>query len=181
MHDKTGLAACFFLLLFGGCSSSSKPTPQNFTNALNAWYAEHNECLFPQGRQFPYEVSPGPQEKVQKAQMDALTGAGLLQRLEDRSIHVESYSLTPAGQRFAPRFCYGHREVTSINSFTPPAPRNGFTETAVTFRYTMMDVPLWAKTDAIEAAFPEVGQSLSPTATAQATLATVGAGWHMPE
>jgi hypothetical protein len=174
------ITGCALLTLAAGCSSANKPTNENFTNTLNAWYQDHNDCLFPQGHTFPYEVAPGPTAKEEKAQMDSLTDAGLLTRLEDRDMHVSRYSLNLAGNRFAPRFCYGHRQVTSIESFTPPAPRNGFTETTVTYHYTMMDVPVWAGTDQVKAAFPPLAKSLSASPTDQAVLATVGAGWQVP-
>jgi hypothetical protein len=174
-------AACLLFTLLAGCSSASKPTNENFTKALNDYYQDHSDCLFPHGQTFPYEVAPGPDASGQKQQMDALTDAGMLTRLEDRSIHVERYSLKLAGNRFAPRFCYGHRSVTSIDGFTPPGPHNGFTETTVTYHYTMVDVPVWVKTDQVKAAFPQVAKDLSDSATDQAALATVGAGWQVPQ
>ncbi|MGB9031123.1 MAG: hypothetical protein WCC27_13460 [Acidobacteriaceae bacterium] len=176
-----GMAACAVLALAAGCSSANKPTNENFTNTLNAYYADHNDCLFPQGHTFPYEVAPGPTAKEEKREMDALTDAGLLTRLEDLDMHVDRYTLNLAGNRFAPRFCYGHREVTSIVSFAPPGPRNGFTETTVTYQYAMRDVPVWAGTDQAKAAFPQLGKSLGNSPTDQATLATVGAGWQVPQ
>jgi len=169
------------LLLGSGCSNENKPTSENFTRVLNAYYQDHNDCLFPHGHKFPYEVAPGNDAKEDKKEMDSLTDAGMLTRLEDRDMHVDRYSLNAAGNRFAPRFCYGHREVTGIESFTPPAPQNGFTETTVTYQYTMMDVPMWANTDGVKAAFPLVAKSLGATPTDQATLATVGAGWQVPQ
>ncbi|MFP5229897.1 MAG: hypothetical protein ACLGXA_19960 [Acidobacteriota bacterium] len=174
-----GLAAV--VALAGGCNTQNKPTPENFMKTMNAYYQDRNDCLFPQGHPWPYEVAPSPTAKEEKKQMDALTDAGLLTRLEDRSMHVDRYSLNGlAGQRFAPRFCYGHREVTGIVSFTPPGPKNGFTETDVTYRYQMRDVPVWATTDAVKAAFPALGKSLGNSPTDQMTLATVGAGWQVP-
>jgi len=179
---KTGVALGAVLALIGGCSSANKPTPENFTNTLNAYYADHNDCLFPQGHTFPYEVAPSPTAKQDKAEMDALTDAGMLTRLEDRDMHVDRYSLNGlAGKRFAPRFCYGHREVTSIMSFTPPGPRNGFTETTVTYHYSMQEVPVWAQTDQVKAAFPQLAKSLGDNPTDEATLATAGAGWQVPQ
>jgi hypothetical protein len=171
---------CVLLALVGGCSSANKATPENFTKVINAWYADHSDCLFPHGQEFPYEVAPGTGAKEQKQQMDSLTDAGLTTRLEDRSIHVDRYSLNAAGNRFAPRFCYGQRSVTSIDSFTPPAPHNGFTETTVTYHYTMSNVPVWAKTDQIKAAFPQLAKDLADNPSDQVTLATVGAGWQVP-
>jgi len=174
-------AAAALAALVGGCSSASKPTPKNFETALNAYYQEHSDCLFPQGHTFPFEVAPGPEAKKDKMQMDALTDAGMLQRTEEPAMHVEHYTVAVAGNRFAPRFCYGHREITSIDSFTPPGPHNGFTETTVSYHYTMHDVPVWAQTDAVQAAFPQLAAALGSSPTGQTTLATVGAGWQVPE
>jgi hypothetical protein len=182
MKLRVWLVASFLIVLTGGCSSSvNQPTDKNFMGALNAYYQDRNECLFPQGRAFPYEVAPGPDAKQGKAQMDSLMDAGMFTRLEDRDLHVDSYSLTPIGKRYAPRFCYGHRVIGSIVSFTPPGPRNGFTETTVTYRYSMEDVPVWARTDKIVAAFPALAKSLGDSATDTQTLATAGAGWQVPQ
>lgn len=180
---KFGIAgfACLSACLLAGCSTASKPTPENFMKTLNAYYQDRSDCLFPQGRRFPYEVAPGTGAKQGKAQMDALADEGMFKRLEDLDLHVDSYSLTPLGQRYAPRFCYGHREVTGIESFTPPAPRNGFTETDVTYRYQMDDVPVWAKTEAVVVAFPQLTKDLSNTATDKITLATAGVDWQVPQ
>lgn len=166
--------------VLAGCSTENKPTDQNFEKALNDYYANRPECLFPDGRSFPYEAAPGVDQKQEVEQMNALTDAGLMSRLDDRLMHMDKYTLNVVGQRYAPRFCYGHRQVTGIVSFTPPGPRNGFTETTVTYRYTMMDVPVWAETEQVKKAFPAVAAALSGSAQAQATLATVGAGWHVP-
>jgi hypothetical protein len=183
MQRKTTMwiGICAGAVLVGGCSSANKPTDKNFTTALNAYYQDHRDCIFPQGHRFPYEVAPGANQKEEKKDMDALTDAGLLTRLEDRDMHVDRYSLNKAGERFAPRFCYGYREVTSIVSFTPPGPKDGFTETTVTYRYTEHEVPVWANTDQVKQAFPGVAKALSDAATGETTLATAGAGWHVPE
>ena len=178
---RSWIAGVALLALFGGCSSVSKPNNENLTKAINDYYDSHPDCLFQQGRHFPYEVAPGPDAKKDKKQMDALTDAGLMTRLEDRSIHVDRYTLNAAGNRFGPRFCYGHRTVTSIDSFTPPAPHNGFNETTVKYHYTMVEVPVWAKTDQVKAAFPKMANDLSGTASDQMNLATVGRGWQVPE
>ncbi len=176
---------CFLFLLsvslLVGCSSANKPTDENFIKALNAYYENHYDCLFPDGKRFPYEVGTDSNSKQDRKQMNALTDAGLLTRKHDPTVHVERYSLNAAGQRYAPKFCYGHREVTSIVSFTPPGPRHGFTETTVTYHYTMRYVPVWAKSASLKAAFPDLAKSLGTSPSGQATLATAGAGWQVPE
>jgi diadenosine tetraphosphatase ApaH/serine/threonine PP2A family protein phosphatase len=169
------------ILLAAGCSSKTKPTDKNFMTGLNAYYANHNECLFPSALRFPYEVSPGPDAKRDKQRMDALMDAGLMKRTEDRSIHVDVYALTPAGERAGGRFCYGHRQVTSIDSFTPPIKNaSGFLESHVTYHYKMMEVPVWAKTDEVQKAFPEATKNFSDDATGEITMANAGVGWQVP-
>src|SRR5271167_4145071 len=104
---KTLVIFTSIVLLAAGCSSKTKPTDQNFMAGLNAYYANHNDCLFSSALRFPYEVSPGPAAKQDKQRMDAMMNAGLLkQPTEDQSIHVEVYALTAAGERAAGRFCY---------------------------------------------------------------------------
>ena len=168
------------ILLAAGCSSKTKPTNENFIAGLNAYYATHDDCLFPSALKFPYEVSPSANAKEDKKRMDALTDAGLMKREEDKSIHVDVYSLTAAGTRAGGRFCYGHRQIVSIDSFTPPAKSNGFLETHVTYHYKMMDVPVWVKTDQMQKAFPDMAKALSGEATGESTLANAGVGWQVP-
>ena len=168
------------ILLAAGGSSKTKPTNENFMAGLNAYYATHDDCLFPSALKFPYEVSPSANAKEDKKRMDALTDAGLMKREEDKSIHVDVYSLTAAGTRAGGRFCYGHRQVMSIDSFTPPTKSNGFLETHVTYHYKMMDVPVWVKTDQMQKAFPDIAKALSGEATGENTLANAGVGWQVP-
>ncbi|MGC1363678.1 MAG: hypothetical protein WA826_21085, partial [Silvibacterium sp.] len=42
-------------LLAAGCSSDLKPTNAKLEKGLNAYFENHNECLFPAGLKFPYE------------------------------------------------------------------------------------------------------------------------------
>jgi hypothetical protein len=87
-----------------------------------------------------------------------------------------------AGTRYAPRFCYGHRVISSIDSFTPPAKgASGFPETHVTYHYTLTDVPVWAKSPDVLAAFPDMAGATTNGGSGQATLAQTLAGWQVPE
>jgi hypothetical protein len=166
-----------FLLGTSGCvSSQSRATAANFTAGLNKHFLEHSDCLLENTR-FPFEASDHDKTK----QMDSLVKALLLEKSEEMSIHVSRYTVTTAGARYAPRFCYGHREVTSIDSFTPPAMANGFNETTVVYRYEMKEVPVWAKTPEVEAAFPDMAEAIGGQATAKATLAQTLVGWQVPD
>ncbi len=176
------MAAGTLLLGVAGCKSSKKqPNDKNFTNALNAYYANHNDCLYAQALKFPYEVpSTEKSDKGPKA-MDALTAAGLLTRDEDKSIKVKRYALTPIGTRATPRFCYGHREVTQIDGFTEPATVDGHLQSAVSYHYKMLDVPVWANTDQMKKAFPQLATALSDQAQGKTTLMRTLDDWEVPE
>jgi len=171
------LALASLLLAAAGCSSKSAARPENFIVGLNAHFLDHPECLFPESPAFPYETS----DRAKTKQMNTLVASQLLTVQEEFDIHASRYTPTATGARYAPRFCYGHRVVSSIDSFTPPVQANGFPETHVAYHYTIEDVPLWAKPDDVRAAFPAMNHAISGTATDRATLAGTIAGWQVPD
>jgi hypothetical protein len=185
LRGRIAPAGCALLLLASGCNSKTAPTKQNYSAALNAYYAGHDDCLFPGGLKFPYEVSvkvdPRDTSPATAKQMDALLDIGMLTRFEDKDMKVNRYSLTASGGRAAPRFCYGHRVITSIDSVTDPAKVNGFPETQLEYSYSMMDVPLWAKAASIQTVFPQMAQAVRGESHAKARLAQTMAGWQVPE
>jgi hypothetical protein len=169
-------------LVLAGCNGFKAATPKNFTRELNIYYGNHDDCLFPSALRFPYEASTAAGDKdPRKPGLDALADAGLLKSLEDRDIHVKRYELTTYGKRVPPRFCYGHRVVTSIDGSTPPAAINGQPTTKVDYHYKMMDVPGWADSDEIRKAFPAFAKATSGSAQDQATLVLTMNGWRVPE
>ena len=174
------LTSVLLLLPLAGCNSNTAAIPQNFIIGLNRHFLDHPDCLFPDSPTFPYETTQSSDPK-KDAQMNALVASQLLTVKEAPEIHVSRYTPTDAGARAAPRFCYGHRVVSSIDSFTPPAQANGFPESQVLYHYTMEDVPVWAKTDAMRAAFPAMTLAVSGTASDKATLAGTMAGWQVPD
>jgi len=147
-----------------GCNTKVKPTPANYTATLNAYFVEHPDCLLGGGTRFPYEV-----------------GEKLVEVKREPAIHISRYTLTAEGTRLAPRFCFGYRVITSVDNSTPPAPANGFTETQVAYHYKIADVPIWAKSAEITAAFPKFQQETSGHATDKTTLALTGVGWSVPD
>jgi hypothetical protein len=171
------VALVFVATLTSGCNTGkSAPTPANFTLAINNHFLDHPDCLFSDMR-FPFETSDPAKTK----QMDSLVKSLLLQKSVESSIHVSRYTVAPAGTRYAPRFCYGHRQVTSIDSFTPIAVNDGFKETIVTYSYTMKEVPVWAISHDVQAAFPEMARATTGQVTAKATLAQTPVGWQIPD
>ena len=169
------------ITFFTGCSNFKEPNEKNFKTGLNAYYSHHDECLFTDTLRFPYETSRSDESGAGSKGMDALTASNLMKRQEAKLIGVNRYELTPAGVRAGGRFCYGHREVTAVPSFTPPAPVNGQPTTTVTYRYVMRDLPLWADTDAMRAAFPALAKSTSADPQDTAKLVLTINGWAMAD
>jgi hypothetical protein len=168
---------CALLPALIACHSKSAPTPENFITGLNAHFMDHPDCLLNPAPHFPYETS----DKAETARLNALVADKLLDVSVEPAIHVSRYTVTDAGARYAPRFCYGHRVVTAIDHFSPPAPANGFTETTVTYRYTMTEVPVWAKSAKTQEAFPVLSKALNGESTGTATLAETPVGWQVPD
>jgi hypothetical protein len=169
-------------LILAGCNGFKKPTPKNFTGALNAYFSNHDDCLFSSSLRFPYEAGTSGGDKDPNIKsLDALEGAGLLKSLEDRDIHVKRYELTTFGKRVPPRFCYGHRVVTSIDSFTPPAMVDGQSTSQVSYHYKMMDIPGWANSEAMRKAFPALAKASSPDAQGRTAVVLTMNGWRVPE
>lgn len=169
------LAAVLALTL--GCNSKTKATPDNFAQTLNAYFQERSECLF-SGVHFPYATSDPAVTK----QMNTLVKSQMLESSYETAVRTTRYTVARAGTRYAPRFCYGHRVISSIDSFTPPAKgASGFPETHVSYHYTITDVPVWAKSPDVLAAFPDMASATTNGGSGQATLAQTIAGWQVPE
>jgi len=165
------------LWALSGCNTKNKPTPENFTKAINAYYLERSECLFPNMR-FPFATSDPEETK----QMNALVRARLLESSYESAVKTTRYTVSRTGQRFAPRFCYGHRTVASIDDSTPPATGpSGFPETVVNYHYTLKDVPVWAQSADIAGAFPKMAEATTKAGTDKISLAQTLAGWQVPE
>lgn len=172
------LLSIALLSLASGCTSFKDASDKNFIGALNAYYSHHDECLFSNSVQFPYEASNSDKSIYGAKAFDALAGSGLMEKQDGKLIGVNRYTLTPAGQRAAGNFCYGHREVTSIASFTPPVMENGMKTTTVTYHYQVKDVPVWAKTEKMTAAFPALAKATSSDPQDTAKLQLTVNGWE---
>ncbi len=179
-------AACFagaalLALGLGGCNGKKTAASNvNFQRAINAYfYTGRDECLFPTAYKFPNEVKVG--EKDEMKSMDALSKAGLLTRTEDGAFKLVRYALTPLGTRATGRFCYGHRDVTSVDSFTPLHAVEGRKATEVTYHYRMVDVPVWAQDAGIQKAFPEMARKIGGNAEGKTTVMSAYEGWEVPD
>jgi hypothetical protein len=165
------------LVAVTGCNAKAKPTEANFTGTINTYYTEHPECLLA-GIKFPYATSDPAETK----QLNTLVKSLLLEASYESAVKTTRFTIARAGQRYAPRFCYGHRTVSGITSSTPPAKgATGFPESKISYSYKLEDVPVWAKSPDVQAAYPKMASAINDGGNAEITLAQTLAGWQVPE
>ena len=180
LRTPKAVALSFNLLIFvaAGCKSASAPTPENFAKGITKFLVDHPDCLYKTALRFPYETSDAAEIK----QLDSLVASKLLNKGTEPAIHITRYSVSNYGQKSAPRFCYGFRHVEEVASFTPPAKAaSGFNESRVTYRYSLQDVPVWAKDADVQKAYPEMAKDIASPAPAVITMAQTGVGWQVPD
>ncbi len=177
------------LVLAAGCKKTADNTA-NYKTAINNYLATNRSCLWPSPQRFPAQVTTSDLDKT--APYDALYNQGLLVRstTEKKKLlglvdkQVTNYDLSDKGKSAwtasqtdpsTGNFCYGHREVTSIDSAQATGDQPGATAT-VAYHYDFSSVPAWAKDGGLQTAFPELKQNLAG-GTATATLADTSHGW----
>jgi hypothetical protein len=184
MRAKT-FAICWLgaaVTLAAGCHSSAVD-PSELRSVLDDYYRAQPHCLWTSPVNFPTEADKGNPEQAR--QLKALTDAGLLERRTGTigGAVVTEYSLTAQGEKQWEmdkrepgwgNFCLAHAEVTSIESINPPT--NASIAHTITYHYAA-DVPDWAKSSAVMAAFPQIAAEGSGTATA--TLVRAGTEWQV--
>jgi hypothetical protein len=178
-HQLT--VAALLLLALSGCTRKrTQASNENFKRAINAYfYNGRDECLFTTAHKFPEEVKV--REKAEMKDMDALAKAGLLTRTEDGAFQLVRYDLTPLGTRAKARFCFGHRDVTAVDSFTPLRVVEGRKASDVTYHYRIVDAPVWAQDDNLKKQFPDLARKTSGSAEGKTTVMSAYEGWEVPD
>jgi hypothetical protein len=166
-------------LLLVGCGPDKTPSNAKLIKGLNAYYVAHDDCLYQSAIRFPYTVSATDKSEDGAKKMDALEAAGLLTKSEERSLKENRYSQTPYGVRAGGRFCYGHRVISSVDGFTPPVVEKGYRRTQVTYHYTLVNVPTWAKADKVMKAFPEMAKTTSGPSQGSDKMTLTYNGWEI--
>jgi hypothetical protein len=178
---RTLIAGLLSALFLGGChKKQTEASNENFKRAINAYFYEHrDECLFKTPVRFPDEVKVG--EKQEMKDMDAFSKAGLLKRTEDGAFQLVRYDMTPLGERAGGRFCFGHRDVITVDSFTPLRIEGGRKASDVTYHYRIVDAPVWAKDPILTKQFPELARKMSGNAEGKTTVMSAYEGWEVPD
>lgn len=190
MHVRTSatLALASALLFSAGCKKTADNT-SNYKSAINNYLATNQSCLWSSPQKFPVQVNT---DSDKTAGYDALYNQGLLVRktAEKKKLlglvdkQVTDYDLSDKGKSSwtasqsdpsSGNFCYGHREVSSIDNATATGDQPGATA-SVAYHYTFSSVPGWAKDGGVQNAFPNVQRNLAG-GTATATLKDTDNGW----
>ena len=173
-----------------GCNKQAN-SDMNYKSAINDHFKATPVCIWSQSKKLPAQETTSDDAKTEG--YDALTQAGLLTRttaekkvLIIASKQVNNYDLSDAGRStWTPdpnqpgygNFCYGHREVTSIDNSTVGTNAAGAKTATIAYHYKIADVPGWANSDQVKTAFPSVGAAQNGVSTATATLVTNGDQW----
>lgn len=175
-----GLAAIAgaLVLLGSGCGDKREMSKENFAHVLNEDYSANADCLFTKALPYPFEMQANDKllGDVHR-KMDALAAAGLLTRTAQGA--NLRYELTAAGQQ-APgngRFCYGKRQITSVDNYSTPTEFHGNRFTKVEYHFVEKDSPEWARVNAVQTAFPAVAKAVAEAPVDQATLVLTPDGW----
>jgi hypothetical protein len=163
-----------------------------FKSAINNYLGAHQECVWSDPVKFPAQADTS--NDMQTRGYDALTDAGMLVRTSAEkkrfligSKQVNNYDLSDKGrstwtadpsQPGYGNFCFGHREVTTVDNFTPPD-TSGVTQYTVNYHYDVAGVPSWANTAEMKTAFSKLATDTSGQQTATATLVKSSDGWQV--
>ncbi len=190
MRVRSTVAVAFASALFvaTGCKKTGDNT-SNYKTAINNYLGTNQSCLWSSPHKFPDQVDTNSDKT---AGYDSLYNQGLLVRttaekkklLGLASKQVTNYDLSDKGKSSwtasktdpsSGNFCYGHREVASIDNVTATGDQPGSTA-SVAYHYTFSSVPAWAKDGGLQSAFPNVQRNLAG-GTSTANLKDTSNGW----
>ena len=183
---------CSIVLLAAGCNKTDNTKP-NFQSAIDNYYQAHPACLWSEAKKFPVQAATADEAKTQG--YDALTDAGLLTRTTAEkkvlifgSKQVNNYDVSDKGRSVWTQdptqpgygnFCYGHRQVTSIDNFTTAANSSGAKTAQINYHFKLADVAAWAQSQEMQTAFPSLSGALAGVQPAQAALVMNGNSWQV--
>lgn len=192
IHTTMGLAVCAAIILAAGCRKTNMVDKSAFKSAINDYYSTRQVCAWSSPVKFPAQADTSNDEQTKG--FDALTDAGMLTRASAEkkrfligSKQVNNYDLSDKGrsawtadqtQPGYGNFCFGHREVTSVDAYTP-ADNPDATQYSVTYHYDLSGVPDWAKSVEMQTAFPRIAADTAGQQTASATLVKTSSGWQV--
>jgi hypothetical protein len=193
VYPRWSALLCGVVILVAGCKGKTEPDTSNFKTAINNYYSTHPSCVWSSSVKFPAQVDAS--NDTQSKGFDALTDAGLLTRKAEEkkrfligSKQVTDYDVSDKGrtvwtadqtQPGYGNFCYGHRDVTTIDNFSAATNQSGSNTVIVNYHYQLSGVPDWAKSTETQTAFPNVQADLAAPKADTATLLQTQSGWQL--
>ncbi len=193
---KRKILFCVSLLVaIAGCHGKKEPDTSNFKTAINDYYSAHPACVWTEPVKFPAQADASNDSQTRG--FDALTDAGLLTRKAEEkkrfligSKQVNDYDVSDKGRSvWTPdssqpgygNFCYGHRDVTSIDTFTTATGQDGTDTATVNYHYQVTGAPDWAQAAETKTAFPNMQIALAAPQPATAKLVQTQNGWQFSQ
>jgi hypothetical protein len=186
-----GVLVFSLFALLTACNNGSD-TNMSYKAAINDHYKAFPVCIWSQPKKFPVQAATSDDAKTEG--YDALTQEGLLQRttaekkvLIIASKQVNNYDLSDKGRTsWTPdssqpgygNFCYGNREVTSIDDSTLGTNGAGAKTVDVTYHYQIAKVASWANSPEMKTAYPAIASALGTNPSDKATLVMTGDHWE---
>jgi hypothetical protein len=190
-HTRTLTVVLGFLAVLTGCNNGGN-TDMAYTSAINDHFKAYPACIWNQPKKFPVQAATSDDAKTEG--YDALLQEGLLTRTTAEkkvfivaSKQVNNYDLSDKGRTsWTPdtsqpgygNFCYGNREVTSIDNSTLGTNGSGAKTVAVTYHYKIANVAGWANSQEMKTAYPDIAKALDSNPTDNATLVITGDRWE---
>jgi hypothetical protein len=192
MKTKSCLIALGMLAaLSTGCNNGSN-TDMSYKTAINDHFKAFPACIWSEPKKFPVQAATSDDSKTEG--YDALTQEGLLNRttaekkvLIIASKQVNNYDLSDKGRTsWTPdssqpgygNFCYGNREVTSIDNSTPGTNGAGVKTADIAYHYRLGNVANWANSAGMKTAYPGIATALDSNPSDRATLVMTGDRWE---
>ena len=185
------VAIGFLSLLAAGCNNGGN-TDLNYKTAINDHFKAFPACIWSQPKKFPVQAATSDDAKTEG--YDALTQEGLLTRTTGEkkvliiaSKQVNNYDLSEKGRTsWTPdssqpgygNFCYGNRDVTSIDNSTLGTDGNGAKTVAISYHYQIANVAAWANSQEMKTAYPGLASALGSNKSDNATLVMTGDRWE---
>jgi hypothetical protein len=187
---RCAIAAALATFAVAGCNNGAN-NDVNYRTAINDHFKAVPACIWSQTKKFPVQAATSDDAKT--AGYDALTQAGLLVRTtSEKKIIIVSkqennYDLSDAGRTsWTPdptqpgygNFCYGNREVTSIDNSTLGTNSAGVKTATIAYHYKIANVPGWANDPQVRTAYPDMTAAITTNPSDQATLVAAGDRWE---
>ena len=192
INQVYGSAIILGLFTLATACNNGSSTDMSYKAAINEHYKAFPVCIWSQPKKFPVQAATSDDAKTEG--YDALTQEGLLVRttaekkvLIIASKQVNNYDLSEKGRTsWTPdssqpgygNFCYGNREVTSIDDSTLGTNGLGAKTVDVSYHYQIANVAAWANSQEMKTAYPGIASALGTNPADNATLVMTGDHWE---